>query len=336
MPSNSFTLSTSVAQAALAYASRGFLIFPLWHVNSTAGTSTPGPYVCHCSEGPRCGSPGKHPRTPRGLPNWGASSNERQVEAWWTMWPLAGIGMCMGANGLAAIDVDPAHGGADTITLIEQHCNQRGVDLFATRHIRTGGGGDHLIFLDRLGVVPTKRQTFGDDAPGVDTRGKGGYVVAPPSLHVSGDRYHVSSNSRSLADWPACLTELLEPARPEAAPFDPLMAGGGRYSHAAGPDGRASAWAHTALVQETSKLAGLASTPEGSGKNDQLNASAYKMGRRVGAGYIDEASVAEALYQAARGWPGHSERELRATIRSGIQAGIRRPHPGPTTRAGGR
>lgn len=55
--------------------------------------------------------------------------------------------------------------------------------------------------------------------PGVDVRGDGGYVVAPPSIHPSGRRYEwadgLSPEDVPLADCPAWLLERLRPAAPQ-------------------------------------------------------------------------------------------------------------------------
>ena len=66
---------------------------------------------------------------------------------------------------------------------------------------RTGGGGEHWIFL-----APSDRQlknTASVIAPGIDTRAEGGYIVAPPSLHMSGQRYEWDNrtNPTNLPDW---------------------------------------------------------------------------------------------------------------------------------------
>jgi len=309
------TSSISLADDALAYAQRGILIFPLWHV-------TDG--VCACSDGPDCGSPGKHPRTRRGLTE--ATNNPSTIARWWAAWPHANIGMPAGANGLAVIDVDPRHGGADTIALLEQYCRQHGVDLFATRHIRTGSGGDHLIHWQPPGGIISKAKAFGADAPGVDTRGRGGYIVAPPSLHASGGRYEVIDNGCSIAPWPACLTARMESEPPAVARLDPALP-----ADVAG-DLRGQRWASKALDAEVQELAAL--TTATGDRNNRLNIAAYKIGRRVGAGYLDETAAADALYDACRGWQGHTARELTATIRSGMRAGMGNPHPGPATKGG--
>lgn len=320
MPTNAIDLCSE----ALAYARRGILIFPLWHVGAHIGGN-----ICACSDGPDCGSPGKHPRTRNGLNE--ASADLRVVEQWWQRWPHAGIGMPMGANQLAAIDIDPDHGANPTVAILEKYCDAHGVNMWCTRVNLTGSGGYHVIYRDRHGVVPTKRQTFGPDAPGVDTRGRGGYIVAPPSMHVSGRRYEIIDTGYPLADWPACLTPLLEPVRPEQAPPAPVLIAPAGLS----AQSRGAVWAKQALEAECQKLIDLHGAPAGSGKNDQLNIAAYKIGRRVGAGYLNENEAADLLYAACSRWPGHTERELRATIRSGMRAGIAKPHPGPATRGGG-
>lgn len=325
MPTSSTFAPGTLGHEAHAYASRGYLIFPLWHCTNG---------VCACDDGAACGSPGKHPRTHRGLTD--AASDPGIVDRWWAMWPEANIGMPAGGNGLAVIDVDPRHRGGDTITVLEQYCAQHGVDLFATRHIRTGSGGDHLIYWQPPGGIVSKSKAFGPDAPGVDTRGKGGYIVAPPSVHATGRRYEVIGNGHTIAPWPDCLTRLLQPspAGPAGAEETGLPAG----VIACGPrpltgGDRGAVWAFHALLSETKQLEDLP-LAEGNGKNLALNNAAYKLGRRVGAGYLTEADVAGALYAVASRWPGHTERELRATIRSGLRAGIANPHPGPATRGG--
>lgn len=309
---------------ALAYASRGFLIFPLWHITDPLPRA-----VCACADGPDCGSPGKHPRTRRGLTE--ASSREDVVERWWSMWPDANIGMPAGANGLAVIDVDPRHGGEAGLANLDQYCTGHGIDLYATRLIRTGSGGTHLIYAQPPGGIISKARAFGAD--GVDTRGRGGYIVAPPSMHATGERYQVIDNGHTIAPWPDCLTALLDPAPTPAETGLPpgVIVRGPRPLQDAD---RGAVWAYHALLSETKQLAELPAG-EGNQKNAALNTAAYKMGRRIGAGYIDENSCAEALYRAAAGWPGHTERELRATIRSGLRAGMANPHPGPTTRGDG-
>src|SRR5690606_20570683 len=52
--------------------------------------------------------------------------------------------------------------------------------------VTTGGDGFHVYFRHPGGRVPNSTSKV---APGVDVRGDGGFVVAPPSVHASGKSY---------------------------------------------------------------------------------------------------------------------------------------------------
>lgn len=295
---------------ALAYAARGIKVFPLWWAVDG---------VCVCSDGRNCPSPAKHPRVPRWIN--AASASPDRVDMWWSMWPHANVGMPAGDNGLAVLDVDPRHGGDDNLATLAQWCLERhGIDLLSTRTIGTGSGGLHLYFRQPVGGIKSTAKAF--EAPGLDTRGRGGYVVAPPSVHVSGGRYAVTSDVEPQP-WPDVLTRLMQrpppaaPAGNSAAPARPPAAS------------NAERWARRGLDAECEQLRNLTTAPEGSGRNNALNGAAYKIGRRVGGRFLTEHEAATALFDAVRGWPGHSERELSATIASGLRAGMAKPHNGP-------
>jgi hypothetical protein len=299
----------ALGHAALAYAARGTLVFPLWWVDCNG--------VCACSHGAACSKPGKHPRTRNGVDD--ACDDPEQVGTWWTRWPYANIGLPAHTNRYAVLDVDPRHGGNEALDTLDRWCLARGLDLTATFTVRTGSGGLHRYYLEPPGGIKSTARAFGVD--GLDTRGRGGYVVAPPSLHACGGRYEVISEPGTpLMAWPDVLTRLMDykaavapaaqtgppPARPAAAT-------------------NAERWARAGLAQECERLRAI--TP--GGRNDALNGSAYKVGRRVGAGYISANEAAAALLDAARGWQDFPEHEARATITSGLRAGMARPHPGP-------
>jgi hypothetical protein len=307
-----------LAAAAAGYATRGIKVFPLWWITRGHGT-----YQCACTDGPDCGNPGKHPRVGRGGVNL-ASAEPTRVAEWWSRWPLANIGLPAGANDLAIIDIDPGKGGDDTLGTLVGYCAQHGIDLMNTRCVRTGSGGLHLYYRAPVGGIKTASKSFG--APGVDTRGRGGYVVAPPSLHASGNRYELM-DSPGLAPWPAILTPLLETPGESTAPPAPDGAGPSRAP------GTATGWGAAALRAECDRLRAM--TQADSRRNDALNGSAYKIGRKVGAGLIDRDEAYAALCDAASGWHGHTAREIEATVRSGLVAGMKRPHTGPTTREQG-
>jgi hypothetical protein len=64
--------------------------------------------------------------------------------------------------------------------------------------------------------------------------------------------------------------------------------------------------------------------PPHSGRNNQLNRSAYKLGGLIAAGVLEELAAVDALAEAGRAC-GLSESEIDKTIRSGLAAGQRSP-----------
>lgn len=107
-------------------------------------------------------------------------ANEAEALGWFLTWPDAGIGIVTGAiSGLVVVDVDLKHGGDVGLEELERE------RLPTTVECRTGGGGRHLYFEHPGGLIRNKVGA----APGVDFRGDGGYVVAPPSVHSSRVRY---------------------------------------------------------------------------------------------------------------------------------------------------
>lgn len=178
---------------ALGYARRGWPVAPLHGIE--AGR-------CTCGR-PHCSSPGKHPRTARGILE--ATADEGQIRQWWARWPRGNIGMATGATSrVDVLDVDGEVGAESLEDLVAEHG-----PLPATPEVLTGGGGRHLWFVHAEGL----RCSAGCLGPGLDVRGDGGYVVAPPSLHVSGRRYlfEASSEPRDtpVADWPPWLLALV-------------------------------------------------------------------------------------------------------------------------------
>ena len=156
--------------AALSYAARGWHVFPLH-------TWRDGRCSCRRSA---CDSPAKHPRTTHGLKE--ASIDPPTIRAWWSRWPDANIGIATGAvSGFFALDIDPRHGGPASLEAWEREHGP----LPRTLESETGGGGSHKLFLHP--GFPVKNRT--NFAPGIDVRGDGGYIDAPPSLHCSGGRY---------------------------------------------------------------------------------------------------------------------------------------------------
>jgi len=127
---------------------------------------------------------------------------EAEVADWFRRWPQANIGIITGEiSNLVVIDVDPKHGGDESLARLQRRLGE----LPLTVEAKTGGGGRHLYFLHPDVMVRNRAGL----AQGIDVRGDGGYVVAPPSVHPSGNRYswvpHHSPDERPLAALPRWL-----------------------------------------------------------------------------------------------------------------------------------
>ena len=288
-------------EAALRYARRGWPVFPCHHPSSTSG--------CSCGND-GCASPGKHPRTRRGLLD--ASTHRSVIERWWSTWPEANVAIRTGTQGrrglgLLVLDVDPRHGGETSLVqLVDQHG-----PLPATRTADTGGGGRHMYFAHLGGG--TIRNSASALGPGLDVRGDGGYVVAPPSAHGSGATYRWGP-IRTLAPPPDWFVEMLASPEPQRPAPDPSRTR---------QDPGVSAWAAAAVAGELDRLA---SAEEGR-RNHVLNRAAFVLGQIVGGGHLDTDSVRAVLEEAGMA-TGLGDRETRATVESGMRAGQRTPrHP---------
>lgn len=293
--------------AAVVYAHRGWAVFPC---HSRAGASG----ACSCGVA-SCASPAKHPRVAGGLKS--ATTDNGQIEGWWARWPHANVAIRTGAvSGLVVVDVDPDHGGdASLERLVGEHdC------LPASRVVRTGSGGRHLYFRHPGGVV---RNDAGRRlGPGLDIRGDGGYVIAPPSRHVSGGRYAVAGHGGTLPELPDWLQRLLRP--PEPRRRAPAM------EWRPGKD--TSKWADAALQGELDRL--LQAQP--GMRNHTLNKVAYRLGQIIAGGGLDEGEVEGVLIDGAKAI-GLGEREAAATVHSGLTAGEESPRvPSQASRPGRR
>jgi hypothetical protein len=125
----------------------------------------------------------------------------REITDWLARWPDANIAVVTGVvSRLAVLDLDPRHGADASLERLEQEHGPIGETVEAL----TGGGGRHLYFA-HPGEILRNRVGL---APGVDLRGDGGYVVAPPSVHASGAPYRwlCSPEVCRLAPPPAWLS----------------------------------------------------------------------------------------------------------------------------------
>ena len=194
-----------LADSALKYTARGWRIIPLH-------TFVDG--VCTC-ESSGCSSPAKHPLTPNGV--HGATTDRATIIMWWDEADIANVGIATG-NGLLVLDIDAKNGGLESLAQLEaQHGS-----LPITPTVATGGGGKHYYFRLPDGMTIGNRAGL---APGIDVRGDGGYVVAPPSLHASGQFYEWTvPEETELAEPPDWLLVMLGVRGANANPAMPVVA----------------------------------------------------------------------------------------------------------------
>lgn len=178
------------------YAGLGLSVIPVHYIKPDG--------ACSCRLGLQCESPGKHPAL-----RWEKYQKERadaeQLAVWFDgSFHAYNIGIVTGAisGNVGVIDVDIGKGkqGAETI----QDLQRDNDDLPPTMEGKTGSGGKHYFYRFPEGIkIRTDKNVLGH---GVDTRGEGGFVVAAPSVHVSGGRYEIDDDP--IEDAPGWLVDL--------------------------------------------------------------------------------------------------------------------------------
>ncbi|MDD5268406.1 MAG: bifunctional DNA primase/polymerase [Methylococcales bacterium] len=165
---------------ALGYTALGWPVLPL-HWITAEGVCSCGKLDCH--------SPGKHPLVRNGVKD--ATLDPTQIQNWLKKWPNANIGIATGAvSGVLALDVDPRHGGDDSLDAIRAKYGKIPDDVMAV----TGAGGTHFLFKYPGNVGRSTTNLW----PGIDTRGDGGYIVVEPSNHISGKSYFWDAEANPL------------------------------------------------------------------------------------------------------------------------------------------
>lgn len=285
--------ATLLLATALDYASDGWHVLPL---HSLAGAG-----VCSCRFAD-CGSPAKHPRTKQGLTD--ATTDPDVITTWFRQWPEMNVGVRTGlVSGIVVLDVDSYAGGDDGLAQLVAEYGE----LPETMEAETGGGGRHLIFT-HPGEGFDIRNKAGL-AAGIDVRGDGGYIVAPPSIHATGALYEWKSSMAPVA-LPEWLVE--RPKPPRKVVSIPFLRNASDHP-----------WVRAAFDGE---LRDLRLAAEGT-RNDQLNRTCFNLGQLVPHA-LSRAEVESTVHDLATAI-GLSERETLATIRSGIEAGMQEPRAIP-------
>lgn len=306
---------TELAATARVYVRAGWAVFPLWWVTATGacacarGQLDPAhdDYCGRRPDGTVNGSPGKHPLhhvAPHGVKN--ATRDETTVAAWWSLYPWANIGLPAHDNGLAILDVDVDKGGDESLAKLTTYLAGRGTPLPRTVVARTGSGGFHYLFRAPEGGIKSGSKVLGPNMPGIDTRGRGGYVVAAPSNHASGGVYEWINFTDVEADWPDIMTALMAPPAPA-----PRVAG----PRAGGPVVEADRYAQAALDGELERVRSATSGE----RNHTLNHAAFRVGQLVAGAMLTADEAGDALLDAALSI-GLTDTEARKTILSGFRA----------------
>ncbi|SKA31150.1 bifunctional DNA primase/polymerase [Consotaella salsifontis] len=292
---------------ALSYRDRGWPVFP-----------------CRAGEehDPETGEirDAKSPLTPRGLKD--ATTRQAIVSAWWERkYPSAMVGIPTGeAIGAWVLDIDVPPDHADGRAWLAEMEVKNGA-LPETLTATTPSGGTHYFWRHVDGV-----RNKAAIAPGVDTRGTGGYVIAPGSVMADGGIYSWDNNL-PIAEAPAWLIDAVTKKAEQPKATSPSVA------PASAPSRDLAPYVEHAVDAEMRELA---ETGRGS-RGYQLNASAFSMGQLVGADVLSRDEAEDRLFGAAIAnglLETDGDREVRAKIRRGLEAGMNHPRdiPEPTFR----
>lgn len=141
---------------------------------------------------------------------WGATRDLEQIRRDFERWPDANIGLPTGKiNSVFVIDIDRKNGKdgfASLASLEAEHGS-----LPDTLQVESPSGSVHYYFRWPGFPVITKASPF---ATGIDVRGDGGMVVAPPSIAPDAGAYKWR-NSLPIADAPQWLLDLVRASTTE-------------------------------------------------------------------------------------------------------------------------
>ncbi|MBF6614955.1 MAG: bifunctional DNA primase/polymerase, partial [Chloroflexi bacterium] len=240
------------------------------------------------------------------------------VAGWRRTWPYCNVGIVTGkVSNIWVLDVDGEEGFEELARL--------GVAA-ARPGVRTGRGV-HLYFEHPGFPVPNSVCKV---APHVDVRGDGGYVIGAGSVHKNGRLYDWLETPEMCPIQPACarlMTLVMEQRDAGAGTMRkvlPVLSGA-----SVRPGSREKAYAGSALVKE---LAWLAEAAQGE-RNDRLNRAAFAIGQMVGAEWLAYEEVERKLGDCGRDL-GLTAAEVRATVTSGLRAGMEHPREMPAPQEG--
>jgi Virulence-associated protein E/Bifunctional DNA primase/polymerase, N-terminal len=312
---------TTLLDAALEYAARGWPVFP-----------------CH----PKT----KRPLTPKGENDDGsgglkhATTDAAPITAWWTQFPKALIGVRTGAPiGAFVVDFDA---GVDDETgeifeaeeLVDNLERAIEAKLPETWCVATPRGGRHMYFQLPDGVKLTNRGGLLGKGSRIDVRSDGGYVCLPPSARPDGRGYAWLLEPKIKGELPAkapqSLIDLIARQGKWEAQSEASPEGAGRADRAGpigGDDARARAIRAYARAALDRQVQDVERAVEGQ-RNITLNNAALALGHLVGAGALSDSVVRACLEDACHKSgliKSDGIKSVRDTISSGLKKGISQP-----------
>ena len=334
------SIEVSQLDAALAFARRGWPVFPCRRANKR-------PLI-----GRDLDDAGKPINGTGGVSK--ATTDESQIREWWRQWPLAMIGVSVGKAGMIVIDFDPRKEEQFDPDTGEVLCDAAGAPILrewtleelkvaveammgeplpVSLAVRTPSGGVHVYYRMPDGEPIGNKGNLPDH---VDVRGLGGYTILPPS-YCDGDAKNATGPYRWLrGDADAAIVPL--PASLEAILRTPTASTRDRTDRPA--RGPAASPMFTPDIDEAHRryamaamdrtAAELASTPRAGGKHGGRNkaayAAAYNLGGFVATGALSEGLARNVLIDVVRGFdPAAFDRHVDA-IERGLAGGLERPH----------
>jgi Bifunctional DNA primase/polymerase, N-terminal len=241
------------------------------------------------------------------------TDREHVAAAWRERWAGSNIGIACGPSGLVVIDLDTRKPGTGLPATWQAELGiVDGSDVFATLAeragqvwpltywVRTPSGGHHLYFA----ALPGRdmRNTAGKLGPMIDTRARGGYVVAAGSV-IGGQVYDLIDGSAPVP-LPAWLADLLDP---------PQLAQSG------GPNAASRGLADRVAARLDALIASVLDARPGE-RNNLLHWAACRAAEMVAAGQLDPCQVHDALGEAAQ-QAGLPTPEAERTIASALRRG---------------
>ena len=184
MKANNYDTFSSMVEAALAYAKRGWHVFPV----------PPGKKKSYKSADYSGGR------------QWGATTDAKEIKQDFARWPQANIGIVTGPkSGIFVVECDTKQGhSVDGIASLRALERKRG-QLPKTLMAESPSGSQHYFF--NYPTDATITNSTSKIANGVDVRGAGGMVVAAPSRKPGVGQYRWV-NTNKITDAPEWLIKL--------------------------------------------------------------------------------------------------------------------------------